>query len=93
MKFEDFPKVTELTEKLGRLANAISDAEAYIASADGDDTDYWCHLARHKDGSGPSVDMNGCYVAIKVAVATQKVLEDEHKATVEELKELGIEFK
>jgi len=90
MKFQDFPEVTELTVKLGRLAQAISQAEVVVSNTE--ISGYSVHLSECSDGSGLKINMEGCYVATKIAAATQKVLEDEHKATVNDLKDLGVEF-
>lgn len=87
MTLDQYQKATPLIQQLEVVNKCIYESNDLIEKLKRDDTHstkhlsgpnggYGIHLCMHRDGSGPKVDMVGCYVAIAVAEATMKILKD-----------------
>ena len=93
-------EINKLATIRGRLTRALAEANAFHEKAvekvdtggvSGFDTCYGCHVSFHRDGSGPGIDLSGCYVGAKVAHAVQEVLEEQRAKVDFALKQLGID--
>ena len=103
MHIEDFDKVKKLVEMRNKLIEARVAAKAFYDNVVDNGPDaggvgprfdmgYWCHVSEHKDGSGKSIDLRGCYVATEMADATQQVITKQLLQVEAELDKLGVEI-
>ena len=79
---------------LGQLEGfetAIDENGKDAGGTDGFDIGYNCNISQYDDGSGPSINMSGCYVGKQVASATRSILEIQINRINDELIALGVE--
>jgi len=100
MKFDDIENVFFLRKILTRLEDALDQTYAFTAEQEarddsggipGFDTGYWCNIAMHFDGSGPSIQLDGCYLGVKVSYAIEAEINEQKERVLERLRELGVE--
>ena len=103
MKIENFQQAEKLFKILNELQNALYYTERYISSFESARPDsgganedfehgYKICLGEHRDLSGNSLDLSGCYVEQEVVHATKKVLEDKIVLCKSHLTKLGVIF-
>ena len=99
MKLEDFETAAKLIEVRERIIDALvvidmrTESQKTPQAIPGImETGYRMNISTHIDGSGRIVNLDGCYVAEEVIVATRKVLEDKLVTVENEMKRIGIEF-
>lgn len=102
MKLEHLEEVNKLNNTLVKLRAAAEETYGFIEAATNDGPDsggvegfemgYMATFAVHRDGSGASINLNGCYVALEVADAILDVLKTKIILAEARLKDLGVEF-
>lgn len=101
MKLSDRKTVEKLLAVRDKVVRAIAFHVDYVEALENERSDsggvegfergFWCVLSSHGDGSGPGVDLTGCYVAEQMAEATGKILNDQLRAVNARLQELGVD--
>ena len=101
MKITDFEQVRFLMTVKGDLEIALRQVRDRIQQVDsskpeksykGFEKGHTCYLHSRRDGSGPEVNMRGCYVEQEMLEATQNVLTKKLSQTLETLNNLGVEL-
>lgn len=97
---DDVPKINQLLEIRDKCIHAIDGLNGYLEEIDqygpdvgglpGYEYGFWANFSTHVDGSGPSANMNGCYVGIQAANALIRVLINQIERVEADLRELGI---
>ena len=102
MKLSNYKDVSKVIEVLGQIEKQIVRTDKYLTNVLANNPDsggvtgfltlgYNCHLSLHRDGSGDSVDMPGCYVAAEVAEAVLEVLNTKRERCLDWLVDMGVE--
>lgn len=96
MKIENINRVIRLNERLEQTNKAIEKTGKFLShyskDSDGFDSDknaiYGFNLSEHGDGSGLSVDLTGCMVAISILKFTLAQLGEQKKKIEAEIETL-----
>ena len=99
MKLENFNEVTKLIQIRRNVMGALSQIGEFVEKSkdrgDGDCVEdaqgYACYLHMHTDGSGPGIDMSGCYVGVEAAQALTAVLDGKLNNVDAALEKLGVD--
>jgi hypothetical protein len=102
MKLEHLEEVNKLNNTLVKLRAAAESTYTFIeevtirgpdsGGVEGFEMGYMATFAVHRDGSGPKINLNGCYVALEVADAILDVLKAKIVLAESRLQDLGVEF-
>lgn len=85
----NFTRVQKLMETAGRLQAAHADAVEVTEKFK--DKSYSCCVSMYGDGSGPKINMTGCYVADRIAQAAASVIREKFHEVLTQLNELGVD--
>lgn len=99
MKLADFETVTKLIRVKENCESALIAAGHFYDSATtvdaggvpGFDIGWRGYISKESDGSGDSINLNGCYVIGDVVKATMGVIEAQIRRVNQTLKELGVD--
>lgn len=98
MKLSDFDKVDKANCIRANILKAIDDLKTHLSDVPkkdcgglpGFDSGYSCYLSKFSDGSGPIVNMSGCYVQTEIAEAALSVLQKRLVEIEDVLRDLGV---
>lgn len=93
--FKDLEKLLTIANKLKVQYNKLDYDkfvdERDVGGIDGFDTGYSCHISKHRDGSGTSIDLSGCYLGGEMFDAVKSLIEQQYGKVKEAIKNLGVD--
>jgi len=91
MKLIDFEKVQKLIKQRNNCLKALDQCANFIADIEIEGSEYLGKVNKYSDGSGASIDLDGCHVIMDVVKATREILVKKVDEVDSQLKELGVE--
>jgi len=99
MKLSSFSYVKTAIDMLNKIDVALEQYPAFVNNIGSSgygiqgiaDKGYYCNLTFYSDGSGSSINMDGCHVAHEVAEATKEVLIKKRQQVVNWLEDHGVD--
>lgn len=102
MDINNLDKVNFLVSVKTKCVAAVEGLNKYVERVESDGPDaggyegydlgFWSSFSMHRDGSGASADMVGCYVGLEAAHALMEVLARQISRINDDLRELGVEL-
>ncbi len=103
MKLSNYENVDKVIKALARIDAALKECAGILASPHAThvdcggvegllETGHGCLFSLYSDGSAPRVLMNGCYVAVEMAMATEVVLAKKRNEVLEWLEDNGVDI-